>query len=265
MRYLKVGLLLAGAALSTACFHFSTVMTVKADGSGTIDQRFLFTQAAVAQLRQFAAPGGASGQPFEPVPEQQARDAAAELGPGVTYVSSTPIDTPEGLGRDIKYAFTDVDKLTLDETPPGPGGVSVGASGGGQDQRVSFKLSHLTDGHALLTIALPPLPMLSGSAGSPAGITVPSADQMAMLKPMLAGARLSIAIEPGGPLVRTSSPYVDGQRVTIVAVDLDSVLSDPTLLPRLQAAKTPEDRKAILKNAPGMKVNLDPAITIEFR
>ena len=38
-----------------------------------------------------------------------------------------------------------------------------------------------------------------------------------------------------------------------------------TLLQRLQAARTPEEAKAILKSVPGLKVNLDPEITIEFQ
>jgi hypothetical protein len=42
------------------------------------------------------------------------------------------------------------------------------------------------------------------------------------------------------------------------------VLKDQTLLPRLQAAATPEEAKAIIKDAPGLKINLDRAITIEF-
>src|SRR3977135_3760844 len=111
MKPFRLGVVLAAAVLCSGCFQFSTVLTLKADGSGTIDQRLLFTQAAVAQLRQFAALGGRganSGQPFEAAPEQQGRDAAARLGPGVTYVSSTPINTPEGVGRDITYAFTDI-------------------------------------------------------------------------------------------------------------------------------------------------------------
>ena len=85
-----------------------------------------------------------------------------------------------------------------------------------------------------------------------------------MLKPMFAGAHLSIVIEPAGALVRTSSPYVDGQRVTLVDVNVDSLLGDDTLVPRLQAARTPEETKAILKSVPGLKVNLDPEITVEF-
>jgi hypothetical protein len=64
--------------------------------------------------------------------------------------------------------------------------------------------------------------------------------------------------------VRSSSPYVEGSRVTLLEVDLDQVLKDETLLPRLQAAPTAEDAKAIIKDAPGLKINLDRAITIEF-
>src|SRR5437588_7714129 len=105
MKSFRPGLVLAAAVLCSGCFQFSTVLTLKADGSGTIDQRLLFTQAAVAQLRQLAALGG-GGQAFEPVSEQQARDAAPTIGPGVTYVSSTAVNNSEGIGRDTRYAFT---------------------------------------------------------------------------------------------------------------------------------------------------------------
>jgi hypothetical protein len=256
MKRIRLALVLAGALACNACFQFSTVLTLKADGSGTIDQRLLFTQAAVAQLRQFAALGG-GGQTFDPVSEQQARDAAATMGAGVTYVSSTPVNTSEGVGRDIKYAFTDVTQLRLDQAPPPPGGLPAPRTG----DQVSFKLTRQPDGHALLTIAVPQLPSLGGASASSSG---PSADQIAMLKPMLAGAHITIAVEPAGRLVRTSSPYVEGQRVTLADVSVDSLLRDETLLTRLQAAQTPDETKAILKSVPGLKINLEPEITIEF-
>jgi hypothetical protein len=81
---------------------------------------------------------------------------------------------------------------------------------------------------------------------------------------LFAGARRSIADEPPGRLVRTSSPYVTGQRVTLVDVNADSLLGDDTLLQRLQAARTPDEAKTILKSVPGLQINLDPEITIEF-
>jgi len=250
--------------MCSGCFQFSTVLTVKGDGSGTIEQRLLFSQAAVAQLRQFAGLAGGGAQSFDPVPEQQARDGATKLGTGVTYVSSTPINTSEGIGRDITYAFTDIGQLRVDAAPPAPGGLSLGPQATGTDPYVSFSLTRQADGHALLMITVPQLPMVSGGGSSPSLGRTPSADQIAMLKPMLAGARLAIAIEPAGQLVRTSSPYVSGQRVTLLEVNVDTLLNDDTLLPRLQAAKTPDEAKAILRDVPGLKVNLDPEMTLEF-
>ena len=88
--------------------------------------------------------------------------------------------------------------------------------------------------------------------------------QIGMIKTMLAGARMLLVAEPNGTVARTSSPYVDGRRVTLLEVDLDEVLKDETLLPRLQAAKTQDEAKAIVKAAQGLKINLDRDITIEF-
>ena len=87
MRFASRALVLAGALMCGACFQFSTVLTLKADGSGTIDERLLFTQAAVTQLRQLASLGG-DGQAFDPLSEKQAREAATTMGRGVTCVSS---------------------------------------------------------------------------------------------------------------------------------------------------------------------------------
>jgi hypothetical protein len=261
MKPFRLGVVLAAAVLCSGCFQFSTVLTLKADGSGTIDQRLLFTQAAVAQLRQLAALGG-GGQPFDPVSEQQARDAAPTIGAGVTYVSSTAINSSEGVGRDIKYAFTDISQLRLDAAPPPPGGLPITAPGANSADQVSFQLARQADGHSLLKISMPQLPLLSanGSLSS----NSPSADQIAMLRPMLAGAHITIAIEPAGRLVHTSSPYADGQRVTLADVNVDSLLNDATLIARLQAARTPDEMKTVLNSVPGLKVNLDREITIEF-
>jgi hypothetical protein len=73
-----------------------------------------------------------------------------------------------------------------------------------------------------------------------------------------------LSVEPAGTVVRSSSPYVEGPRVTLLEVDLDEVLKDETLLPRLQAATTPDEAKAVIKGATGLKINLDRTITIEF-
>jgi hypothetical protein len=269
MRYARLLVLVCAALVSGACFQLSTVLTVNTDGSGTIRQRMLFTQAALAQLQQLAALGGSGGsQNFDPLSEQQARDAAAGLGPGVTYVSSMPISTNEGQGRDITYAFRDINQLHLAQTPPAPGGLSVNSPGLGTDAQVAFALTRQPDGGSLLRVITPRAPLAPGAGNAAPGLggnNLPSADQMALIRPMFAGARMSLAIEPAGQLIRTSSPYVDGQRVTLLDVDIDSLLANDALLKSLQAAKSPDETKNLLKDVPGIKLNLDPEVTIEFR
>lgn len=255
--------LLACALMSSACFQMTTVLKVNADGSGTIDHRMVYTKAALTQLKSFAAFGGGRGGSADPLSEQQARDMTASIGPGVTYMSSELITTPLGQGRDAVYAFTDVSTLRISTQPAAPGGIAIKTQGfstqPSASESITFTMTHDANGNAVLHIHVPE-PNYLDFFGSPQ-----AAGQIGMIKTMLAGARVLLAAEPAGALVRTSSPFVEGRRVTLLDIDLDTVLADDTLLPRIQAvAATPAEAKAVLIGAKGLKINLDPEITIEF-
>ena len=259
----RAALLLAGALASSACFQMTTVLKVNGDGSGTISQQMVYTKAALAQLKQFAALGGGRGGGGDPLSEQQARDLTASIGPGVTYVTSTLTTTPMGQGRDATYAFTDISQLRISTQPAAPGGISLKVGGvstqPGASESITFTMTHEPNGNAMVHIHVPE-PNYLDFFGSPQ-----AAGQIGMIKTMLAGARVLLAAEPAGTLVRTSSPFVDGQRVTLLDIDLDTLLKDDTLLPRIQAAAaTPVEAKKILLSAPGLKINLETEITIEF-
>jgi hypothetical protein len=258
-----LALLVLGALSCGGCFESTTILRVKSDGSGTLQQRTIVKQAALAQLRTFAALGGGRAT-LDPLSEDQARQLAASLGPGVTYVSSTPINDAEGQGRDATYAFTDVSQLRVSEQPQAPGGVTVRTQGLSTDSpTITLSLTHEPNGNAVLHIFVPPPAIFAGPNGS-GGVNPAVFEQLQGMKAVLAGAHLLLAAEPQGSLVRTSSPWVVGQRVTLLEVDLDRVLGDEMFLARLQAARTPDEVRAVLKDAPGLKINLDPEITVEF-
>ena len=184
----------------------------------------------------------------------------ASIGPGVTYVTSEPITSPAGQGRVTTYAFTDVSQLQISTQPAAPGGLSIRTPAFSTEAENDHVLADARDpgGNAVLQINVPE-PNFLDALGSPNATA-----QIGMIKTLLAGARVLLAVEPAGTVVRTSSPYVEGPRVTLLEVDLDEVLKDETLLPRLQAATTPDEAKAVIKGAAGLKINLDRAITIEF-
>jgi len=258
MRFVRLAALLVATIACAGCFQMTTVLKVNADGRGTIEHRMLLTTQALAQLRQFASLGG-GGQSLDPLSEKQARDMASVIGPGVTFVSSTPISTPVGQGRESIYAFDDVNQLKISTQPPPPGGITVRTPGlSTQGETITFSLTHETNGNAALHISVPE-PNWFNAIGSGA-----ASGQIEMIKSVLAGARILLAVEPAGMVARATSPYIDGQRVTLLEVDLDQMLKDDTLIPRLQAATTPEALKAIVKDAAGLKINFDREITIEF-
>jgi hypothetical protein len=247
-------------AVSTAgCFQMTTVVKVNGDGSGTIDHTMLVTKAALAQLRNFSALGGGRGQQIDLTSEDQARSMADTLGPGVAYVSSQPIDTPLGEGRHALYAFRDISQVRISQQPR-TDGLPVKVDAGGD---ITCSMTRDPNGNAVLHINLPGLslpPNLgNANAGNP-GL----AQQLALVRSLLAGARVSIGVEPAGELVKTSSPFVDGGHVTLLDVNLDQVLSNEALLARLQASQTPDEIKAALTDVPGLKMVLDREVTIEF-
>jgi len=259
MRSVRFALLIGIALASSACFQMSTVLKINGDGTGTIDHRMIYSPQALAQLRQFAALGRGRGANLDPLGEDQFRNMAASIGPGVTYVKSEPITTSAGQGREATFAFSDVSKLQISTQPAAPGGVSISAGGlRTTSESITFSLSREPAGTTVLHIHVPE-PNFLDALGTPA-----AANQIGMVKTMLAGAKVLLTAEPAGTLVKTSSPFVADGRVTLLEVDLDEVLKDETLLPRLQAAKTQDEAKAIVKNASGLKINLDRDITIEF-
>jgi hypothetical protein len=259
MRAVLVALLAVPLA---GCFQSSTVIHVKADGSGTIEQRTLLTETAMDQMRTLAILGGGNPDAADPTSEAQARSLAAAIGTGVTYVSSTPVKLEKLQGRDTLYAFADVTQLRISEQPNLPAGVKLPAAAGGSAPPISFALDHKPDGNVVLRIIVPrPAIFPTGPNGE---TQPPTLEQITMVKQLLAGARLTVTIEPEGRLVQTSSPFVDGNRVTLIDVDIDRAAADPDLAKKLQGAQTPEETKAAINSIPGLRITLAPEITIEF-
>jgi hypothetical protein len=260
MRIARFAAVLAVACSAAGCFQMTTVVKVNGDGSGTIDHTMLVTKAALAQLRNFAALGGGRGQPLDLTSEEQARSMADALGPGVAYLSSDPIDTPLGEGRHAVYAFRDISQVRISQQPR-TDGLPVKVDAGGGD--ITCAMTHDPNGNAVLHINLPEVSLPAGFGGGSAG-SANFAQQMALVRSLLAGARVSIGVEPSGQLVKTSSPYVDGGHVTLLDVNLDQVLTNEALLSKLQSSTTPDEIKAALKDVPGLKITLDREVTIEF-
>jgi hypothetical protein len=251
----------AAALASTGCFQMAAVLKVNGDGSGTIEYRTLFTPAGLMQLRQLSSLGG-RGEPIDPTSEETTRLIAGSFGPGVTYVTSVPIESADGRGREATFAFSDVSQLRVQQQPVPPGSTSWSAPAFRTDENIAFSLTRQPGGPATLRIRMPQ-PNLAAFPATAAGGAMLNAEQLGALRKMFAGAAMTIAVEPAGRLIRTNSPFVADQRITLLDVDLDLLLTEETLL-RFQRVKTAEDLTAFIKAASGLKLTLEPEIVVEF-
>ncbi len=262
-------LVLAVSVLGSGCIASETVLKVKADGSGTIEQTLSMRRDAAEQFTKMLAgvQSASAGKEQDATPElfseADMRNAAGKLGTGVSFVSSQPISTSDRVGRVGVYAFKDITQLRVDQSPPAPGGAEEAAvPGKARPEAIQFKLSRVASGNSLVTVLFPE-PSFDKAAG--AGTRPkPSAEQLAQMKQILDGLKIDVELEPQGTLVKTNSPYVTGNRVTLVSLDFGEVLKNDAALERLGQPRSIEEAKAILKDVKGVKVNLDREVTVEF-
>lgn len=256
----------ASVALA-GCFQSSTLVKLNPDGSGTIEQTMTMNAQTLAQLSAFSQMSDAnkdktakSGSDLnDPFSEADAKAEAAKMGPGVTYVSSQKIQNGQYTGRKAVYAFKDIRKLALNEVNAPEGG-SSGMSAKSDDP-MTFTFKQLPNGDGLLTIDNASAKNGSGLPGAGGDASNPQA--MQMMKTFLQGMKIDVAVQVGR-VVKTNIPYVQGGTVTLLNMDFDKLLADPTAFDRIQNAKTPEETRAAMKNVQGLQVNLDPQLTLEF-
>ena len=260
------------ALLVHGCFSDTTVMKLNADGSGTLTVTTLMKASAIKQMKEMAkAFGGENAKDPEFFTEKEAKDKAAKMGEDVTFVSREAIKTKDAEGHKVVYAFKDITKVKISEMSDPPGGGEGGfKTDAKKSDPITFKFAKLPGGNSLLTIVNPKMEPPKPGAEAPAP-DKPAQDgevpeeQLAMMKEMMGGLKVSIQIEVG-KIVKTNSSHVQGSTVTVLEMDFDKLLGDMAKFKKLAAAqpKTPEEMKALVKDFPGVKVNLDPETTIEF-
>jgi len=246
----------------SACLRATTVITVRPDGSGLIDQELGMNPQALAMLKGFAGTanepkGGANlSEIFGP---EQAKKMGDEIG--ARYVSGEPIKTAELEGYRARYAFDDITtlKMKMNQEAAAMPGAPQGNQAEppfGFDFSQGARSSTLTIRMPQQTPTLSQLTQLPGAA--PGSEQNPQA--LAMAKTMMKGLFVDVALAVDGHVVKTNAPYVNGSRITLMQMDFDKLLENEAALQKLQQTTDPK----LLKDIPGLKIVTDPKVTIEF-
>jgi hypothetical protein len=253
------------AVVTAGCLQGQRLIKVNADGSGTIVDTITLGEQARGMIDALSGMDESSPAEKKAKTDAKLQARAAAMGPGVKLVSYDSVkDGPEK----IVYAFSDVRKIKIDATPD-PADNDAKSEG---KETLHFRLDK-KGGRSLLTIVgagpkpdAKPKPAAGEKSEEAAEAAAKmQAGAMAMMKTMLKGLRMTTQVEVGGRLVRTSSPWVEGSRVTLMDIDFDALLADEASWKKLQALGDPQQLDpSELKGLKGIKVQTTPETTIEF-
>jgi hypothetical protein len=252
------------AALSSGCINSASVIKVKKDGSGTIEQTLLVNAAAIKGLMGGLG-GGQVKESSSILNEAEFKRTAERMG--VRPVSLTPMKEGGFEGAKAIYAFDDVSQIRVDQDP------QMSAAGAsrrpGANDPIRFAMVKQGD-NSVLTITVDEKAAASATSKASEAPRLENIDpaMMQMIKSMFQGFKVAMDLEVDGKIVKTNAEYVNGSRITLLEVDIAGVFEDEAKLKALQSKIGPgvtiSELRPYLKDIKGVKIN-HPSLTIEYR
>jgi len=304
-KLLILGLIVISLIALTGCMQVDTLIKVKPDGSGVIEETFLMNKAFVQQMRtmmeemakqmeqqmaeqadQQMPEGKKEDTPqkekepqkkpesFNIFNEKELKERASDLGEGVTYMSGSKIVTDDYEGYKVIYAFNDIQKIKINQNP----GEKVPSGPQPESPDSKTKEEYITFIYTKgkpseLLIKLPAEKPKEKSEDVPEDQTAaPTDDQqaeamMAQMKGIFEGMKIAVAVEVEGEIIETNATHREGSRVTLMELDFGKLIETAEDFKKFSLAKpeTLEETKQFMKNIPGIKVELNKEIEITFQ
>jgi hypothetical protein len=268
MRSIRLAIVLLAAVGLSACLDSSTVVKLKPDGSGTVEQTTLVNMAALKGMM----PGMEQQMGGAVMNRADLERTAERMGKGVRLVSADPVKGANGFeGTKAIFAFDDINQIQVNNGPSMSGSTNGRMSSEpNADDPVRFKF---TRGATSSTLSINIIDQPGGKGDSQPDRPGDAPDFsnpmiMNMMKTMFQGFKVSIGLEVIGTIVKTNAEYVSGPRITFLEMDMAALLADEAKLKALGSKIGPDASfssvKPLLKDIKGIKID-GPAITVEFR
>ena len=273
-RRLHLAVVVASVLLLSGCVEIGSVLTVNRDGSAVIEETTLLGAQLSALMAMGTAQAGRGGAAAPDTPtlvmsRDKAEAKAKAMGPGVTVRSLEDLKMPDGRqGQKVVYAIANIGNVKYEV-----GDMNTTTANGTPSVPIVF-----TFNNGMLTIRNPrsqPTPAAQAPAGSPtagatpgAMSTMPTEQELAMVKSLVTGMRVSMFVKAASGIASTDATYVDGDTVTLYDVQVDKLLDNPAVMAKFSAMSdgtTPAQAAEALKDVPGVRAELKESITIRLK
>lgn len=262
------------------CFQTDTVIRLKADGSGVIEETFMLSSDLLASFQELSKgfvdddqniKNEAAKEKQDPIQEmiKEARSREDKYGPGVKFVSAVPLKTETMGGYKAIYAFKDINTLKVNQNPAKKSEKSAGGEEiPAKEENISFRF--IKGPVSTLTVTMPKddekkKPPVEKKEASDKSLTDPQAVEQ--MKLLLKDMGFRIALEIEGTIIKTNATYQKKSEITIVDLQFGKLIGDQKNLEKIMAAqpKTVEEAKELAKGIEGLKIEMTNPLVVEFK
>lgn len=256
------------------CFQTETVIRLKPDGSGVVEETFLLSKDFLESFQEIMKGFDETGKE-KPDPIQgmikEARARENQYGPEVKFVSATPLKTETQGGYKAVYAFKDINKLKINQNPgkktEKPGGVDPLPT---KEENILF---HLSKG-AVSTLTVT-MPESKDKEKKETGVQKKEtldkgpADPKVLeqMRTIFKDMGIRIAIEIEGTIIKTNATYRKKSVLTLVELHFGKLIENKDIFEKVAAAqpKTIEEAKELVKGIEGLKIEMVNPVVVEFK
>ena len=262
---------IAALAAASACVDSSIVLQVTPEGKGRgIITSRIYMSGVRAYDSLFPWGGGPQSDktPEQELPPPDEGDLSRQLGAHVRIASTKFDKAPDGGTRTTIVEFDDITALKM-QFPPllaMPGSGSLGISGLTDQPIISFSMKPHDNGDRLLLVKLPDARVNPDPDPQMTVFKTDSPEEIAFKKAIKQLAlRFYIELD-GTALLRSNSPVMKGNRVTILDLDLDKIINnlDESKVQRAMSPGSMQELLWQLGDMPGAIVPVDHEVFLEF-
>ena len=291
MRHLTILCAVIAFLLLSGCIQNDTVIHVKPDGSGTIEETVALSNALVASLQKMAkglSEGAAKtnanseskadtdskdkAEVYDPFQAmiKDARSRETQYGADVKFVSATPVKTETMIGYKAIYAFKDINTLRINQNPKNKTGMPDDSQDMSQKKEEMIRFKLVKGPISILTVTMPEKTK-DGKAADDVkqdkqnkGETDPNSAEM--IKIFLKDMSMKLVLDIDGTIVDTNATYRDKSQLTLFDMHFGKIIENVKVFERLNATqpKTIAEMKELVKGMEGLKIEMNNPVVVSF-
>jgi len=253
----------------TGCFGSSWIITLRKDGSGTIEMDYRIDKQIIQMMQSMGGEGGempAGNEDF--VDEEELEAIAASLGEGVRFVSVTPKpDSDASFGYTAVFEFDDINTLTVDPMAGAPGGGESGDDGTETPFRFRFTPGRTAELVVLIDQDEESEEMPEEDMEMDMEPEGQDDEMMAeMMKPYFESMSFLVQVDIDGEIRETNAHFRDGNSIILMDMDMGKIIDNDELFKQVMNSDdmSDEEMAARLEKA-GIRIESEEEVMVKFR